>query len=245
MAITPTGSVRHVYSGQSITSAINASSAGDSVVVHAGSYPLLSLSGKSAGGEIKVIAAAGETVNVAGADIRSSSNVSLSSFNWTGNVYLLGTTNVRFQGGTSRVSLAANNFDVRDNSQDTYVEDMRISGGDSHFGIQAGNDASRSRRTFIRNNDMGDASQDHVIINRGIDVYVQQNLIHGVIDTAEHSDGVQSVGGDGVYIDRNEMWTPRAARDAARDRNDDAVMLNSEPSTGRQTRNVRIEQPDP
>lgn len=237
---TPTGTVRYVSSGQSWVTAINASSSGDTVIVNAGSYSAQTIStAMGADQNVNVFAAPGATVEVAGLDLTDAKGLTFKGFR-TGSVYMRRSERLVLQGNDIRTAAGVIGIDIRDSSTDIAVRDNTYPGGYMFVNLQAAGESTRPTNIRIENNDSGPVSRDHIFISRARYVWIQRNRIRGITDTTEHTDGVQSVGGQDLYIRRNHFSDTRAMRDGASDRNDHAIMLNSEPSTSRFTQNVEI-----
>jgi hypothetical protein len=246
--LTPTGTVRYVTPGQSWSAAVNASSSGDTVVVRAGNHARQTINRSLASGNINVFAEVGATVTVAGLNLTGAAGLTFRGFTITGNVYLSGSRRMAIQGNRIYTTYAsrARGIDVRDNCSDILIADNRYAGnaagapGYYFLHINAVSDSTRPTNITIAHNDSGPVHVDHIFISRGRFITIEANSIHGIVDSPEHSDGVQSVGGQDLYIRRNHFWDTTSNRDAAVDRHDQAIMLNSDPPTSRYTRNVEI-----
>ena len=243
------GTVRTANSDATIVSQINASVAGDTVSIAAGTYGYLTVTKSIASGFIRVVPAAGATVTCAGIDLSSAQGIDIRGINTTGtstyNNWWQNSSRCRWRGGTHTMSAAGRTaFTVRQGCSDIVIEDVIVNNAAVSFIVQGFSETGRSTNIILQRFRSNNVSQDHVFLSRGDNVIVQDFETFGHTEDPEHQDGVQIVGIKNTIIRRGHIWNTRAFRQAAVDRNDHGVMINYDPAEtpeGRVPENITLE----
>lgn len=226
-----------------IVTAINTAPAGSTVLIPGGSYGALAVNRQVSGGTVRVLPAPGATVTIASVNLTGASGLDWRGINTTAGVRFQNTTGVQWRGGTHTLTSADTGFLIHAGSRDITVEDVTVRGADCSFYLQASDEASRPTGILLQRFRSEDVHQDHVFISRG-SATIQDFVMHGHTEDAEHQDGVQIVGGKDVTVRRGSISNDRAFRDRAIDRNDHGVMINYTPGEGRVPERITLEDLD-
>jgi hypothetical protein len=181
---TPTSgsTTRDVYPGQSILAAIDASAPGDTVFVHAGSYPKLTLDKTFAGGKVHVVGEPGTVI---------------------AGVYFPSVGGYSFEKLTSRVPNATDSgFYIHGTSHDIDILNDTIRGGWDGIKVYAAYPDVASN-ILVRDSDVSGAAEDDFHIDGAQTMRIEHNFIHDPIDNSDHNDGVHSQRSDQLTITRN------------------------------------------
>ena len=242
--LTPQGATRTATAtAAGIVAAIDAAPAGSTVLVPGGSYGDVAVDRVVGSGTVRVQPAPGAAVTIASVDLTGASGLDWRGINTTGGVFFKNTARVQWRGGTHTLTERDTGFYFHSGSRDITVEDVTVRGADCSFYLQSADEASRPTNILIQRVRSEDVHQDHVFISRG-SATIQDFVLHGHTESAEHQDGVQIVGGKDVTIRRGTMSNDRAFRDGAVDRNDHGVMINYTPGEGRVPENITLEDLD-
>jgi Right handed beta helix region len=187
--VTTSGSTRReVYPGQSILAAIDSSAAGDTVFVHAGNYPKLTLNSKTfTGGKVHIVGEPGTVI--AGVLLQSVGGYSFEHLTSS----LPSTTNCCESG-----------FYVSGTSHDIDIVDATIRGGWDGVKVYAAYPSVASN-IVVRDSDIAGAGEDDFHIDGAQNMLVEHNFIHDPVDNSIHNDGIQSQRSDGLTITRNTI----------------------------------------
>jgi chitodextrinase len=181
---TPTSgsTTRDVYPGQSILAAIDASAPGDTVFVHAGSYPKLTLDKTFTGGKVHVVGEPGTVI---------------------AGVYFPSVGGYSFEKLTSRVPNATDSgFYIHGTSHDIDILNDTIRGGWDGIKVYAAYPDVASN-ILVRDSDVSGAAEDDFHIDGAQTMRIEHNFIHDPIDNSDHNDGVHSQRSDQLTITRN------------------------------------------
>jgi len=228
--ITQIGTIRSATTAATIVSQINASVAGDTVVIAAGSYASVTVPKNIASGFIRIVPASLGAVSIAGVNLTSSQGLDWRGINTTGEVYYDTCSRIRWRGGTSTPGATLVGHNIRGSCSDVLVEDATVTNPLCGFYLYADRDTNASNLVTIQHNRVNNVAQDHVFFGRGTNVLIEANEFFGNTEDAEHQDGVQIVGGKDAAIRRNHMNAGRTYRDSATDRNDHGIICNYDPS---------------
>ena len=232
--ISTVGTVTDISAGADIQTALAGMSAGNTLRLGAGSYPYSQITKVLATGTIRVVPATAGTVSIPGIWINGAKGIDFRGIDWvTGeSVWFEDAIDCAVRGGTSTVDPALwNNFEIRHSNNGVTVEDVDCQSGFITWNITTGaaTYATAPTNVYIRNNRSQQPTRDHVFGSFGTFVYVERNVITGFVDSAEHADGIQSVGLRDSYIRQNHIYGSRAERLGSRiDRSDQGIILNSE-----------------
>ncbi len=201
----PTGTIRDVYAGGSIAAAVSASSAGDTVRLHAGSYPQVTLS-KQFITAVQIVAGSGESVTVGGFVIDGGAGYRISGLSLVGQSLVRNAAHdVTFDhvdctlvAGTTTSSC----FYLQDSSHDIVISDSTARGGWDEVKVYAAYPASVSNVT-VKDSDLSGATEDNFHIDGVRNMTIEHNRIHDPIDNGDHNDGIQSQRSDQLTITRN------------------------------------------
>ncbi|MCV2490656.1 hypothetical protein OF117_14940, partial [Geodermatophilus sp. YIM 151500] len=228
---TPQGTVRNANSPQSLQAALEASQAGDTVVLAGGSYGAQSFTRSVTEGLIRITPAAQATVTFGRTTI-SGDGLDFRGIDTTDQVTIVsGASNVFWRGGIHTRLGATHGFYVNGAVTAVTVEDVKVRGADCSFYIQ-GTTTSLPKGVTLQRFHSENVIQDHVFGSRGSNVTIRDFITSGHTDTTEHSDGVQIVGLKDVLIANGEITNPVSLRDNAYDRHDQGVMINYDPRDG-------------
>jgi parallel beta-helix repeat protein len=199
---------RHVYSGQSLSAAISAAAAGDTVVVHAGSYPQQRLSSQFSA-PVVVTAEAGDSVNVAGFTFSGAHNIHVRELRINGMVRAENSSALRFDDvvvdpGESTVD----GFRFNDYASDIVVSESRVVSGRFNVYFWGPSPAAWPERIRVVHSELTGASADNVQIGGGRDITLGHNYIHDPLENSDHNDGVQAIASDGLKLVGNTVSTP-------------------------------------
>jgi hypothetical protein len=254
-----TGTTRHVGSGQTyatITAALNAANAGDTIVVHSGNYGQTVVS-RSFGSLVRILKNSGDTVNVASVVCNVANNVYWGpGFSFTGSdgsshVFDIGSgsSNCYVDGCTfTRAAVDANrdNYLIRDNCDGIFLIGSTVYGGGNGVYIYSGAPSDSSQwptRVRFLDNEVYASGWDlcHV---EGVDDCVFEDVWHhdhtpwshpaGVND--EHHDGIQVVYGNDVIVRRSRFSCVTGTVDNTQGA---AIILGN--TTGASATNVHLE----
>jgi Right handed beta helix region len=180
------GATTDVYAGGDIAAAVNSAHAGDSILVHAGTYPKQALS-KAFAAKTCVAAAAGDFVTVHGFDLSGAANLDISGFDVAASPPDWG-------------------FRLGAGAEDIGIHDNLIHGGD--YGVKFYAPLTWPRNIVVRDNDISHALLDDVHVDGAESIAIQHNFIHDVdltTNTKEHHDGIQVISGTDVRIAQNTI----------------------------------------
>jgi hypothetical protein len=230
---------RDVYAGQSIANAVSAASAGDTIVVHRGSYSKPSIS-KQFASPVLISGAAGETVSVAGFDFRGAKNISVRDLRIPGMVYAERSSYLRFDNVVVTPTLTNDDgFRFSNYTNNVVVAGAKVLSGRFNMMIWGESDAAAPATIRVQDSELTAARIDNIQIGRGRDVTVEHNYIHHPQVNGDHNDGLQAIGVDGLRVSRNTFTTLGDSFDSAS--HDQAMMIAHAPdSSGRRCRNVEI-----
>jgi hypothetical protein len=179
-----TGATTDVDPGADIAAAVNAAQTGDTIRVHAGTYPKQVLP-KAFAAKTCIEAAPGDFVTVRGFDLSGAANLDVSGFDVAASPPDWG-------------------FRLGADAHDIAIHNNLIHGG--NYGVKFYAPFTWPRNIVIRDNDISHAVLDNVHVDGAESIVIQHNFIHDVdltTNTKEHHDGIQVISGDGVIIDRN------------------------------------------
>lgn len=189
------GTIREVSAGGSIPNAITASSPGDTVLLHAGSYPKLFIATAFSSPGVTIRAGHGEQVTIAG-------------------IHFSGATSSWFTFRGIKIETGAfvddNDAAIRfvNKATDVLFEECTIS--NSRHGLRDDVIISLSpERLTLRRCDIYGHFVDNLQFRRGIDVTVEDCWSHDVtVDTTAglHNDGIQIIGGTNYKVRRNRIF---------------------------------------
>jgi hypothetical protein len=191
------GATTDVYAGGDIAAAVNSAQAGDSIRVHAGTYPKQALS-KAFAAKTCLEAAPGDFVTVRGFDLSGAANLDVSGFDVAASPPDWG-------------------FRLGAGAQDIAIHNNLIHGG--NYGVKFYAPFTWPRNIVVRDNDISHAVLDDVHVDGAESIVIQHNLIHDVdltTNTREHHDGIQVISGNDVRIAQNTiaMTTSRSVDSA-------------------------------
>jgi hypothetical protein len=188
---------RDVYPGQSIATAVAASAPGDTVVVHAGSYPRQTMPAAKAEPRVNIVAAPGEAPpTVAGMQFNSGTG----GVNIDGLVFQAGSSSssspqvVQFTRGARRVRIA----------------NGRLVGGS--FALKAAGASTYAPDTWARdvevvNNEIAGSYIDTVQLDGAVNFTFEHNRIHDPKFGTSHNDGIQAIATRGLVIRANRFYS--------------------------------------
>jgi hypothetical protein len=165
---------------------VDTSKAGDTVVVHAGTYPFMVLSDQFTS-MVTVKAAAGETVTLQGIKLYRGSFLT-------------------FQGFT--INSGSNSVDdvqVYSSTHDVVIANNDIKGG--RFGIHVERESGQPWPANIdaRNNELSNAYVDNVQVSGVRNMSFAYNYDHDPQVNGQHNDGIQVIAADGMVIAHNHF----------------------------------------
>jgi hypothetical protein len=215
-----------VYPGQSIAAAVKTVAPGGTVVVHAGSYPALTLGWSSWTNPVTVRAAAGDDVALAGATLTKLTNFRLADVRATALVTVDGGR------GIDLVESTLTGVTVKNGATDIDVADNTITGGWNGVAVVSWSGAPRPRDIRISRNTISGQANDNIQIGIADDVTVEDNDLRDPIANANHNDGIQFMGGERLLVRRNRFSGQ-----------DQAVLLQAEAQlgTGNRVGGARLE----
>ena len=192
---------QHVYPGGSISGAVASSSSGDTVVVHAGTYPKQTIS-KAFGSTVSLQAAPGEVVAVQGFEFLGASHLALSG--------------LRIEPDSTSVSgvRIANQAHDISVTQSTLVGgqfNVRLYGHGSNSSTEAKPSSEWPYNIRIADSELVGAAIDNVQIDGARDMTIEHNYIHDPQANDDHNDGIQSTASDRLRILRNVLAAPGTA----------------------------------
>jgi hypothetical protein len=188
---------REVYPGQSIATAVAASAPGDTVVVHAGSYPRQTMPAAKAEPRVNIVAAPGEALpTVAGLQFNSG----------TGGVNIDGLV---FQADSSSSS-SPQVVQFTRGSQRVRIANGRLVGGS--FALKAGGASTYAPDTWARdvevvNNEITGAYIDTVQLDGAVNFTFEHNRIHDPKFGTSHNDGIQAIATRHLVIRGNRFYS--------------------------------------
>jgi hypothetical protein len=212
------GTTRDVFPGQSITSVINASAAGDTVRIHAGNYPALNLTKSfSSSNPLNIVGESG--VVIAGITLPNVSGYNISSI----------TSSVP----DDRNCCNASAFYISGTTNHITLSNSTLHGGFVTLKFYSGsdNEANWAHDIYIHDNDISGTGGDLIHVDCLKDSIFEHNFIHdpGAYFAAsdEHHDGIQDQSSDNLQIIRNtfkaDAVTPGQAQGTGQ-----AMLLQSE-----------------
>jgi hypothetical protein len=202
---------RHVYPGESVPGAVRTAAPGDAVVLHAGSYPQLSLSSEFSA-PVVLKAAAGESVNVAGFRFSGARNIRVRGLRINGMVSVGRSSALRFDNVVVHPgATTVDGFRFSDYASDIVVSGSRILSGRFNVYFWGSSPAAWPTRIRVQDSELTRAGVDNVQIGGGRDVTLEHNYIHDPLETSNHNDGVQVIASDGLNLLRNTLATPASA----------------------------------
>jgi hypothetical protein len=181
-----TGATTDVYAGGDIAAAVSSAQAGDSIRVHAGTYPKQALS-KAFAAKTCIEAAPGDFVTVRGFDLSGAAKLDVSGFDVAASPPDWG-------------------FRLGAGAQDIAIHNNLIHGG--NYGVKFYAPFSWPRNIVVRDNDISHAVLDDVHVDGAESIAIQHNFIHEVdlaTNTKEHHDGIQVISGTDVRIAQNTI----------------------------------------
>jgi hypothetical protein len=212
------GTTRDVFPGQSITAAINASAAGDTVKLHAGNYPALNLTKSfSITNPLNIVGESG--VVIAGITLPNVSGYDISSI----------TSSIP----DDRNCCNASAFYISGTTHNITLSNSTLSGGFVTLKFYSGsdNEANWAHDIYVHDNDIHGTGGDLIHVDCLKDSIFEHNFIHdpGAYFAAsdEHHDGIQDQSSDNLQIIRNtfkaDAVTPGQAQGTGQ-----AMLLQSE-----------------
>ncbi|HYE77759.1 MAG TPA: right-handed parallel beta-helix repeat-containing protein, partial [bacterium] len=217
----------HIYAGQSIAAALANASAGDTYVVHTGSYPVVEVTSRKWTTPVRLTAAPGESVTIAGLRLTSVSNLEVRGTKITSNTVVNGGGLVHIAGNelagvnilnkANGVTVADNKIsaelDVKSGSHHVTVMGNTITGGFRNISLYGGMGAPATwiHDILLSKNVLVGATSDAVQITGARQVTIEKNIIRDPVDNANHNDGVQSTASDDLRIIGNLFTAPGAA----------------------------------
>lgn len=241
------GTVRSATSAATLTSALAASVAGDTVTLSNGSYGAFSTSKSIASGLIRIVPLNAGAVTFGRVDLSGAQGLDFRGINTTDEVYYSSSSRVRWRGGTSTPGATGTGHNVRESCSDLLIEDPTVTNALCSFYFYASTDALASTNITVQRVRSNNVAQDHFFVGRATFLTIQDSEATGHTESTEHQDGVQIVGGKDVTIRRNHFWNTRTFRDAAVDRNDHGIIINYDPAEtapsgpGRKPERITIE----
>jgi hypothetical protein len=212
------GTTRDVFAGQSITAAINASVAGDTVRIHAGNYPALNLTKSfSTSNPLNIVGENG--VVIAGISLSNVSGYNISDI----------TSSVP----NDRNCCDASAFYVSGTTNHITLSNSALHGGFVTLKFYSGsdNEANWAHDIYIHDNDISDTGGDLIHIDCLKDSVIEHNFIHdpGAYFAAsdEHHDGIQDQSSDNLQIIRNTFKADQVTVQQAQGTGQ-AILLQSE-----------------
>jgi hypothetical protein len=206
---TGSGTTRDVYPGGSIANAVNASSVGDTVVVHQGSYPTATLTHQFSA-PVFIRAAAGDTVVVKGFIVSGGAGYDIQGFNTTGESRFENNAHdVTFSGNTCVIPPSDTNSTcayVHDGSHDITITNNSLKGGwDGVKFYGCYGNPGWAHNVLVENNDISATNEDLIHVDCARDVLITHNYMHDVIDNSDHNDAIQSQASDGLQMIANTI----------------------------------------
>jgi len=205
-AFRPSGVVRHVHSGQSIASVVQRSANGDTVVLHAGTYPQVVLTRRFPTA-VRITGADGEDVTVGGFVVSGGSGYLIDDVKTDGESRLESDAHdVVFNRVRCAMAPAADGgscFYFSGTAHRAVLSRSSVSGGWDGvklYGCEGSRWASDIR---IVDNEIVGAYEDDIHVNCATNVTIEHNLIRDPVDNDNHNDGVQSQASYGLRIVRN------------------------------------------
>jgi hypothetical protein len=204
-AVAPASTTRDVYPGGSIVDAVNASSVGDTVVVHAGSYPRVTLT-RQFSTPVNIVGAVGETVTVGGFDISGGAGYTISNLRTNGQSIMENAAHdITFDHVSCTLpsgTTAASCFYFHDSSHDGTISNSSAKGGWDAVKVYALYPVYASN-IVVKDSDLSGATEDDFHIDGVQNMLIEHNFIHDPIDNSDHNDGIQSQRSDSLTITRN------------------------------------------
>lgn len=198
--------VRDVYPGESIETAVDASSAGDTVVVHSGVYSRVYLTRQFSGRPVNIVAAAGEPVTVAGFDVAGGSGYLLGGITTNGQTTVRDGHDVAFDHITCSLGPDASCFVLRDMSYNLTISNSTIRGGWIGVHVYSANPGPRwVRNVAVVNNDISGATIDDIHVDGADGMVIRHNFIHDPQANDQHNDGIQSQASNNLRITQNTL----------------------------------------
>jgi hypothetical protein len=195
-----------VHSANELKSAIQKADDGDTIVLHAGTYPQTTIDRRWAR-TVTLEGAPGENVTVAGFYISNAAEVAIQDLQTTGESDVVtGSRDVTFDNVTCTLKIGDRNdscFYLHDNSSGLTVRNSSAVGGFDGVKIYGCSGSNWTSNITISDNDLSQSSEDMIHVNCGRNITVMHNYIHDPVDNADHNDGIQSQASDGLQIIRN------------------------------------------
>jgi hypothetical protein len=227
----PSGPVRDVYPGQSIEAAVKAASAGDTVRVHAGTYPRVTIT-RSFSRQLVIEGESG--VTIAGFTIRGGGGLRIQRLATTDeNLIESGAHDVVFHGVSASLPTGSRPdrscWYIRRSTQRITIQSSTGRGGWDVVKVYAP-PPELTQNIVVRDNDLSGAWEDIIHVDGAVNMTIQHNAIKSPVDSPEHNDGVQSQHSSNLRIVRNTFsWTSVPPAGGA----NQAIMLGNLPSRWR------------
>jgi hypothetical protein len=205
-AFRSTGVVHDVYQGDSIAAAVDASDDGDSIVVHAGSYPSVTLT-RQFPTAVRITGAPGETVTVGGFVISGGSGYLIDNLRTNGESRLESDAHdVVFD--NVRCAIPAGDqsgscFYFRDSSHRAVLSNSSASGGWDGVKFYGCTGRTWATDILVLDSTIAGAYEDNVHVDCARNVTIEHNFIHDPLDNLNHNDGIQTQASDNLRIVRN------------------------------------------
>lgn len=198
---TPT-SVREVFAGGSIESAVAAQTGGGTIVVHAGSYPLVVLS-RTFSKAVRIVGATGEDVSVGGFVI-SGAGYTIGRLHTRGESRLEGAAHdVTFDRVVCHIpsaDTADSCFAFHDASHDAVISRSVARGGFDGVKFYGCGGAPWANNISVVDSEITGANEDLIHIDCANDVTVARNDLHDPAANSDHNDGIQSQASNNLRI---------------------------------------------
>ena len=228
----PSGPVRDVYPGQSIEATVKAASAGDTVRIHAGTYPRVTIT-RSFSRQLVIEGESG--VTIAGLTVRGGGGVRIQRLATTHeNRIESGAHDVVFHGVTASVPIGPRPdrscWYIKGSAQRIRIQSSTGRGGWDVVKVYAP-PPELPRDIVVRDNDLSGAWEDIIHVDGAVNMTIEHNAIKNPADSPEHNDGVQSQHSSNLRIVRNTFsWTSVPPAGGT----NQAIMLGNLPSRWRE-----------
>jgi hypothetical protein len=195
-----------VHNANELNNAIKKASDGDTIVLHAGTYPQTTINRRWTQ-PVTFEGAPGENVTVAGFYISAAASVTIQDLKTNGESDVVtGSRDVIFDDVSCTLKAGDRNnscFYLHDSSSGLTVRDSVATGGFDAVKIYGCSGSSWTSNITISDNDLSGSSEDMIHVNCARNVTVEHNYIHDPVDNSDHNDGIQSQASDGLQIIRN------------------------------------------
>jgi hypothetical protein len=221
--------VREVFAGGSIESAVAAQTGGGTILVHAGSYPAVTLTRRFSK-VVQIVGATGEDVSVGGFVI-SGSGYAISRLHTTGESRLEGTAHgVTFDRIVCHIpptDTASSCFAFHDSSHDAVVSRSFAGGGLDGVKFYGCGGTPWAHDISVIDSELTGANEDLIHVDCANDVTVKHNDLHDPAANGDHNDGIQSQASDNLRIIGNTFSFSSVAPVGGHDQ---AMMLGNVPA---------------